>query len=52
MGRKAFLCIHAVSGGCVDRALKSFVKAGGSSQIDNRVRHEPGNKTPEETIFM
>ena len=48
--RKAFLHIHAVSGGRIDRALKSFVEAGGSPQMDKRGRHEPGNKTPEETI--
>ena len=48
--RKAFLRIHAVSGGCVDRALKSFVEAGGSPQLDKRGRHEPGSKTPEEAI--
>ena len=48
--RKAFLQIHAVSGGRVDRALKSFVAAGGSPQMDKRGQHEPGNKTPEEAI--
>ena len=50
--RKAFLHIHAVSGGRIDRALKSFVEAGGSPQMDKRGRHEPGNKTPEESISL
>ena len=50
--RKAFLCIHAVSSGHFDRALRSFIDAGGSPQMDKRGRHEPGNKTPQETISV
>ena len=48
--RKAFLHIHDVFGGRVDRALKLSVAANGSPQMDKRGRHEPGNKTPEEDI--
>ena len=40
------------SSGHVDRALKSFIDAGGSPQMDKRGRHEPGNKTPQETISV
>ena len=50
--RKAFLHIHGVSGGRIDRALKAFIEAGDSPQMDKRGRHEPGNKTPEEAVSL
>ena len=46
--KNAFLRIHGVSNGRLDRALRA--QAGGSPHCDQRGRHEPGNKTKTETL--
>ena len=43
--KTAFLRIHAVSNGRLERALKAQSEAGGLPHIDMRGHHEPGNKT-------
>ena len=48
----AFLRIHAISNGRVDRALKAQKISGGAPHIDKRGRHRPANKTAEEDINM
>lgn len=45
--KTAFLRIHAISNGRLDRALKASAVLGGSPHSDQRGRHEPGNKTSE-----
>ena len=42
--RKAFLHIHDLSAGRVDRALKAHCVAGGVSHMDKRGHHEPVTK--------
>ena len=48
--KKAFLNMHSVANGRLDRALKAQVDAGGTLHCDQRGRHEPGNKTRPEVI--
>ena len=48
--KKAFLKIHGVSNGRLDRTLKAKQFTGGSPHCDKRGKHEPGNKTKKETI--
>lgn len=48
--KKAFLKIHDVSNGRLDRALRAYQNAGGSPHCDQRGKHEPGNKTKNETV--
>ena len=48
--KTAFLRIHAVSNGRLNRALKAQQDAGGSPHQDQRGRHEPANKTKAEDI--
>ena len=48
--KKAFLKIHDVSNGRLDRILRAHQNAGGSPHCDQRGKHEPGNKTRKETI--
>lgn len=48
--KTAFRSIFAVSDGRINRALKAQADAGGSPHIDQRGRHEPGNKTPAERV--
>ena len=43
--KTAFLRIHVVSNGRVDRALKAQASRGGCLHTDQRGRHTPGNKT-------
>ena len=50
--KTAFLRIHDLSAGRVDRALKAFSEAGGSPHMDKRGRHTPGNKTPEDDLHF
>ena len=50
--RTAFLHIHDVSSGRVDRALNAAAKAGGSPHMDRRGHHEPGNKSSEHTLSL
>ena len=47
--KKAFLAIYAISNGRLSRAL-SKMQSVGSPQTDQRGRHEPKNKTPEEDV--
>ena len=47
--KKAFLAIYAISSGRLSRAL-SKMQSVGSRQTDQRGRHEPENKTPEEDV--
>lgn len=48
--RTAFLRIHGISGGRVDRAVTSIATTGGSPHMDLRGRHEPANKTGEDQL--
>ena len=48
--KKAFLKMHGVTDGRLERALKAQQAAGGSLHCDQRGRHEPGNKTKSETV--
>ena len=48
--KKAFLSMHGVSNGRLNRALKAQEAAGGTFHRDQRGRHEPGNKTKPETV--
>ena len=50
--KQAFLKIHAISNGRLNRALKAVEKSGGSSHQDQRGRHEPVNKTPTGKIEL
>ena len=50
VGRKAFLRMHDLSAGRVNRALKAHCVAGGSPHMDSRGCHEPANKTCEDDI--
>ena len=43
--KTAFLRIHGLSNGRLDRALQAQAKSGGSPHSDQRGHHEPGNKT-------
>ena len=45
--KMAFLRIHGISNGRVDRALQAQMKNKGSPHSDERGRHEPGNKANE-----
>lgn len=47
--KKAFLALHALSNGRVTRTLQKFQEKG-SPQLDQRGKHEPANKTPEESL--
>ena len=46
----AFLRIHSVSNGRLDRALSATEATGESPHTDQRGRHPPWNKTPQEMI--
>ena len=46
----AFLRIHAISNGRLDRALKAQSESGGSLHNDQRGSHPPPNKTTEESL--
>ena len=48
--KKAFLSMHGVSNGRLDRALKAQEAAGGTLHCDQRGRHKPGNKTKPDTV--
>ena len=48
--KTAFLRIHGVSNGRVDRALKAQASRGGCLHTDQRGRHTPGNKTDDAVI--
>ena len=48
--RTAFIHIHGVAGGRIDRALKSIAATGGSPHMDLRGCHEPGNKTEADQL--
>lgn len=48
--KTAFLRIHCVSNGRVDRALKGQASRGGCLHTDQRGRHTPGNKTNDGVI--
>ena len=48
--KTAFLGIHGVSNGRLERALKAQIKTGGTPHSDERGRHCPGNKTDEDDV--
>ena len=48
--KTAFLSIFAVSNGRLSRAIKAQASEGGVPHTDQRGRHEPANKTPQERI--
>ena len=48
--KTAFLSIFAISNGRLSRALAAQVAGGGVPHTDQRGRHVPANKTPEEKI--
>ena len=48
--KTAFLRIHGISNGRLDRVLKGQMKQGGVPQQDQRGRHVPANKTKEEDL--
>lgn len=50
--RKAFLRIHGLSAGRVDRALKAYCDSSGVTHMDKRGHHVPSNKTSEENISI
>lgn len=45
--KKAFLRIHSISNGCLDRALRAQITNDGSPHNDQRGRHPPANKTSD-----
>ncbi len=47
--KTAFLSIFAVSNGRLNRAIKAQALEGGTPHTDQRGRHEPSNKTTEES---
>ena len=49
---QAFLKIHAISNGRLNRALNAVEKSGGSPHQDQRGKHEPVNKTPTDRIGL
>ena len=49
--KKAFLRIHAVSNGRLNRALQARLAEKGSVHMDLRGRHTPANKTKPEDIL-
>ena len=48
--KAAFLRIHCLSNGRVDRCLAALMKSGGSPHNDQRGRHQPVNKTSEDVL--
>ena len=48
--KNAFLPIHGVPNGCLDRVLKVQEAAGGAFHRNQRGRHEPKNKTKPDEI--
>ena len=48
--KQAFLKIHDISNGRLNRVLKAVEKSGGSPHQDLRGKHEPVNKTPTDKI--
>ena len=48
--KKAFLSIHGISNGRLERAIQAQVKTGGTPHGDQRGRHVPGNKTSDDDI--
>ena len=50
--KKAFLRIHGISNGRLDRALRAQIKNGGSPHNDQRGRHPPANKTSEADMAL
>ena len=48
--KTAFLGIHGVSNGRLERAIKAQIKTGGTPHSDERGRHCPGNKTDEDDV--
>ena len=50
MCKTAFLTIFSVSNGRLSRALQAQAAGGGLPHCDQRGRHEPANKTPQERV--
>ena len=50
--KKAFLRIHGISNGRLDRTLRAQVKNNGSPHADQRDRHPPANKTSEADVDL
>ena len=50
--KKAFLRMHGISNGRLDRALRAQIKNGGSPHNDQRGRHPPANKTSEADMAL
>lgn len=50
--KKAFLSIHGVSHGRMERAIQAQVKKGGSPHTDQRGQHIFGNKTSDDDIEL
>ena len=48
--KTAFLAIFSVSNGRLSRALQAQAAGGGLPHCDQRGRHEPANKTPQERV--
>ena len=48
--KAAFLGIHGISSGRLDRAIQAQIKTGGTLHCDERGRHAPGNKTTTDAI--
>ena len=48
--KTAFLQLHGISSGRLSRVLQRQQRSGGSPPLDQRGRHEPANKSPEEGI--
>ena len=46
----AFLRMHCVSNGRLDRALKGQIQSGGTPHADQRGHHSPPNKTSDEDL--
>lgn len=50
--KKAFLRIHGISNGRLDRALRAQIQNNGSPHTDQRGRHPPPNKTSEADVDL
>ena len=48
--KKAFLRIHAISNGRVNRVLQAQARLGGTVMCDSRGRYTPENKTSQEDV--
>ena len=48
--KSAFISIHGISSGRLERAISAQIKKSGSPHTDQRGRHTPGNKTSDDDL--